>query len=100
VLPHDQSESANGNYVPFGILSFAYPDYPVNRVISGSVVVQVTVDSSGDVKGVEFLHGMENFNKFVSAVLKHWRFQAATFNGKPITSKTVIAFAFQPPHSG
>jgi TonB family protein len=100
VLPPDQSDSAHGNYVPVGILSFAYPDYPVNSVISGSVVVQVTVDGAGDVKGVEFLHGMENFNKFVSAALKRWRFQAATFNGKPITSKTVIAFTFQPPPSG
>jgi TonB family protein len=100
VLPPDQSDSAHGNYVPVGILSFAYPEYPVNSVASGSVVVQVTVDGAGDVKGVEFLHGMETFNKFVSATLKQWRFQAATFNGKPITSKTVIAFAFQPPHSG
>jgi TonB family protein len=100
VLPHDQSESAHGNYVPLGILSFAYPEYPVNSVASGSAVVQVTVDGAGDVKGVEFLHGMETFNEFVSAALKQWRFQAATFNGKPITSTTVIAFAFQPPHSG
>ena len=100
VLPSDQSDSPHDKYVPLGILSFAYPEYPVNSVISGSVVVQVTVDGSGDVKDVEFLHGLANFNNFVSAALKHWRFQAATFNGKPITSKTVIAFAFQPPHSG
>ena len=100
VLSHDQSESAHGNYVPVGILSFAYPDDPVNSVASGPVVVQVTVDGAGDVKGVEFLHGMEPFNEFVSAALRRWRFQAATFNGKPITAKTVIAFAFQPPPSG
>jgi TonB family protein len=100
VLPSDQPESAQDKYIPVGILSFAYPDYPVNSVISGSVVVQVTVDSSGDVKGVEFLHGIKIFNNFVSAALKQWRFQAATLNGKPITSKIVIAFAFQPPHSG
>jgi len=100
VLPHGQLESAQDKYVPVGILSFAYPKYPVNSVFSGSVVVQVTVDSAGDVKGVEFLDGMPNFNNLVSVALKRWRFQAATFNGKPITSKTVIAFAFQPPHSG
>jgi hypothetical protein len=100
VLPSEQSDSARGNYVPVGILSFAYPEYPVNSVVSGSVVVQLTIDGAGDVKGVEFLHSMENFNKFVSVALKQWRFQAATFNRKPITSKTVIAFAFQPPHSG
>jgi len=63
------------------------------------VVVQLTVDSSGEVKGVDVLHGMEIFNNFVSEALKKWRFQAATFNGKPIKSKTVIGFAFQPPPS-
>jgi hypothetical protein len=99
VLPSDQSESAHDKYVPIGVLSLAYPEYPVNSVASGSVVVQVTVDGSGDVKGLDFLHGMENFNNFVSVALTKWRFQAATLNGKPITSKTVIAFAFQPPHS-
>jgi TonB family protein len=100
VLPPDQSESSeHRNYVPVGVLSFAYPEYPVNSVASGSVVVQLTVDSSGEVKGVDFLHRMEGFNSFVSEALKKWRFQAATFNGKSITSKTVIAFAFQPPHS-
>src|SRR6266481_1586265 len=85
------------NYVPVGVLSFAYPAYPVNSVAWGSVVVQLTVDNSGEVKGVDFLRGMEVFNAFVSEALKQWRFQAATLNGKPITSKTVIAFAFQPP---
>jgi hypothetical protein len=35
----------------------------------------------------------------VSDALKKWRFQAATFNGKPITSKTTIAFVFQTPSS-
>jgi TonB family protein len=85
------------NYVPVGVLSFAYPAYPVSSVAWGSVVVQLTVDSSGEVKGVDFLHGTDVFNNFVSDALKQWRFQAATLNGKPITSKTVIAFAFQPP---
>src|SRR6266853_228156 len=98
VLPANQSNpSEHGNYVPVGILSFAYPAYPVNSVAWGSVVVQLTVEGSGDVKGVEFLHGMVGFNNLVSDALRKWRFQAATFDGKPITSKTVIAFVFQTP---
>ena len=98
VLPPDQPDSSeHGNYVPVGILSFAYPAYPVNSVAWGSVVVQLTVDGSGDVKAVEVLHGMAGFNNFVSDALKQWRFQAATFKGKPITSKTIVAFIFQTP---
>ena len=100
VLPADQSEStAHGNYVPVGVLSFTYPAYPANSVAWGSVVVQFTVDGSGAIKDVDFLHPMEGFNSLVSDALKKWRFQAATFNGKPITSKTTIAFVFQTPSS-
>lgn len=95
VIPPDKPDSV---YVPVGILSFAYPDYPVNSVNWGSVVAQLTVDELGTVKNVEFLHGMANFNNLVSDALKKWRFQAATLKGKPITSKTVVAFLFQPPH--
>jgi protein TonB len=100
VLPPDHSESSNhGTDVPVGVLSFAYPEYPANSVAWGSVVVQLTVDSSGEVQDVDFLHGMKGFNRLVSDALKKWHFQPATFNGKPITSKTVIAFVFQPPTS-
>lgn len=100
VLPLNQSDSPErGNYVPVGILSFAYPEYPANSVAWGSVVVQVTVNRFGDVKDVDLLHGMDGFNGLVSDALKNWHFQAATFNGKPITSKTVIAFVFQSPSS-
>jgi TonB family protein len=100
VLPPDRSESAaHGNYVPVGVLSFAYPEYPANSVAWGSVVVQLTVDDSGAVKDVDFLHRMDGFNSLVSDTLRKWRFQAATLNGKPITSKTAIAFVFQTPSS-
>lgn len=101
VLPPSKRSGVNasGDYVPVGVLSFEYPIYPANAVAWGSVVVQLTVDSSGDVRTVAFLHGMEGFNQLVSNALAKWRFQPATFNGKPIASKTIIAFTFQPPSS-
>jgi TonB family protein len=96
VIPHDQSDEGS-EYVPVGILSFAYPDYPVNSVAWGSVVVQVTVDTVGDVKDVNLLHRMATFNGFALDALKKWRFRAATFRGKPVTSKIAIAFIFHTP---
>jgi TonB family protein len=82
-----------------GILSFAYPDYPINSVVWGSVLVQATVDSAGDVKDVKLLHAMANFNSFAQEALKKWRFRAGSLRGRPVTSKIVVAFIFQPPHS-
>lgn len=99
VIPPAQSDDGSEDYVPVGVLSFAYPDYPVNSVIWGSVLLQATVDSAGDVKDVNVLHGMANFNSFAQEALKKWRFRAGTLRGKPVTSKVVIAFIFQPPLS-
>jgi TonB family protein len=94
VIPPDQSGS---ELVPVGILAFDYSDYPVNSVAWGSVVLQVTVSSAGDVKDVTLLHGMAGFNDFALQALKRWRFRAATFQGNPVTSATVVAFIFQTP---
>jgi TonB family protein len=99
VIPSAQADDGSDAYVPVGILSFAYPDYPVNSVVWGSVLVQATVDSAGEVKDVKLLHGMANFNSFAQEAVKKWRFRAGTLRGKPVTSKIVIAFIFQPPHS-
>jgi len=98
VIPPDHSNGGS-EFVPVGILSFDYPDYPVKSVAWGSVVVQVTIDSAGEVKDVNVLHGMAGFNDFALDTLKKWRFRAATLRGKPVTSKTVVAFIFQTPHS-
>lgn len=96
VIAPDQPGS---EFVPIGVLSFDYSDYPVNSVAWGSVVLQVTVGSVGDVKDVSLLHAMAGFNDFALRALKRWRFRAATFQGKPVTSKTVVAFVFQAPLS-
>jgi TonB family protein len=99
VIPSDQPGS---EFVPVGILSFDYSDYPVNSVAWGSVVLQVTVGSAGDVEDVSLLHAMAGFNDFAQHALKRWRFRAATFQGNPVTAKAVVAFIFQTPlgHSG
>jgi TonB family protein len=96
VIPSTHSDEDTEDYAPVGILSYAYPDYPVNSVAWGSVVLQATVDSGGDVKNVDVLHGMANFNRFAHGALKNWRFRAATMHAKPVTSKIVVAFIFQP----
>ena len=97
LIPSDQSDGVD--YVPVGISSFVYSDYPVNSVAWGSVVLQVTVNTAGDVGDVTFLHKMPGFDSLVLDALKKWRFRAAHFRAKPVISKMVIAFVFQPPAS-
>lgn len=99
VIPPAQSDGGTDGYIPVGIVSFAYPDYPINSVAWGSVLFQVTVDSAGEIQHLDLLHDMANFNSFAQEALKKWRFHAATLHGKPVASKIVIAFIFQPPFS-
>jgi TonB family protein len=87
------------DYVPVGIVSVVYPDYPVNSVAWGSVLVQVTVNSEGKTESPQVLYGMAPFKELALDALKKWRFQAATFGGKAVPSQMPIAFIFQTPSS-
>ena len=97
VIPSPQTHNeGKSDYVPVGIVSFNYPQYPVNSVARGSVIVQVTVNEVGKVLHLTFLHSMAGFNDLVTDALGKWQFQAATLEDKPITATAVIAFVFQP----
>jgi len=98
VLPHSHTDETI-DYVPAGIVSFAYPDYPANSVAWGSVIVQITVNSEGRMENAEVLRGMAPFTDLAVDALRNWRFQAATLNGKPVSSQLPIAFIFQTPVS-
>ncbi len=98
VLPHPHTDETI-DYVPAGIISFTYPDYPVNSVAWGSVIVQITVNSEGRIESTEVLRGMEPFTELAVDSLRNWRFQAATLHGKPVSSQLPIAFIFQTPVS-
>ena len=100
VIPPTQTDAdGKSDYVPVGVVSFDYPEYPVNSIAWGSVIVQVTVNEAGKVLNVTFLHSMAGFNHLVTDALKKWHFQPATFKTKPVTANIVIAFVFQTPPS-
>jgi len=95
VVPRSQKERGSDD-VPVGILSFDYPERPVNSVASGSAVLQVSVSSSGAVTDVEFLHEMPGFDNVFRDALKKWRFRPAQLDGTPISAKIVIVFNVEP----
>lgn len=85
------------DYVPAGVRSVAYPNYPVNSVAWGSVVVQVTVDPKGTIGKSEVLLGTAPFKDLALKALEKWSFQPATQDGRPVPSEIPIAFIFQAP---
>jgi TonB family protein len=97
VIAEQNCESKAAGFVPAKILAAAYPDYPVNSVAWGSVVIQVAVDAGGNMRRTEVLRAMPSFTQFALAALKKWRFQPGTLDGQPVASKVIIAFVFQTP---
>jgi len=100
VLPPRKADAQRGDgYVPAGIITWAYPDYPVNSTAWGSVVIQVSLDKSGTIQKADVLRKQEPFTSFAVEALKRWSFQPATLHGKPADSQLAIAFVFQVPYS-
>lgn len=91
VLPGTENDAP----APAGIMSVAYPEYPVNSVAWGSVIVQVSLDKSGAAKNANVLRAQAPFTTFALESLKKWSFRAARLHGKPTESNVAIAFIFQ-----
>jgi TonB family protein len=92
-----QPEASTSGYVLPGIVSVSYPHYPVNSVVSGSVVVQVAVGPDGNAAGWQIVRGLDPCTRFAMEAAKKWHFRAAILDGQPVASKIAIDFVFRPP---
>jgi outer membrane biosynthesis protein TonB len=83
-------------YVPPGIVSVAYPQYPINAAAPGTVVIQVTVGKSSAIQHLKVVRELPPFTQFALSATNKWRFQAATLDGRPVASTLIVAFVFPP----
>jgi len=86
----------NQGYVPPGIVSVLYPQYPINAAAPGTVVIQVTVGKSSAIQHLKVARDLPPFTQLALSATNKWRFQAATLDGRPIASNLAIAFVFPP----
>jgi hypothetical protein len=84
-------------YVLPGIVSASYAEYPVNSVVSGSVVIQVTVGANGKATAWHTVRALDPCTRFALEAAKKWRFRATALDGQPVASKIAIDFIFRPP---
>jgi len=91
-----ESNRADHTYIPPGIVSVSYPQYPINAAAPGTVVIQVTVGRSSAIQRVKVVRDLPPFTKFALSAVNKWRFQTATLDGKSMTSNLAIAFVFSP----
>jgi len=77
-----------------------YPDPPVSRDdlpsgVQGDVIVEVTIDSRGDVVQTKLLQGIGyGIEQKVLQVLQRWHFHPATRDGVNIASQHIVHFHY------
>jgi hypothetical protein len=96
ISSNEDPNRADLGYVPAGIISAAYPQYPTNAVNPGTAVVQVTVGKTSAIQRVKVLRNLTPFTQFALDAVNKWRFQAAILERRPTASNLTIAFFFAP----
>jgi TonB family protein len=77
-----------------------YPDPPVNRAelprdLSGDVVIEVTIDSAGNVVETRIVQAIgHGIDEKIEATLRRWHFQPATLDGTPVATRHDVHFHF------
>lgn len=95
IFPAKDAGEARRAFIPSGILSMAYAGYPANTIAMGAVVVQANVRPDGSAGAVSVVRDLDGgFAPLAIKAAKHWRFQAALRDDRPVPSKVAIAFVF------
>jgi len=84
-------------YLPPEIAVASFAVYQPNSVGVGTVVLDVTIDKYGTVKKTDVIRDVPSLTPEAVAAVKRWTINPATFNGKAIVSKLVVAFVFRSP---
>jgi TonB family protein len=77
-----------------------YPDPPVDRAelprdLVGDVVIEVTIDSQGNVVGTKIVQAIgHGIDEKIEATLRRWHYQPATLDGTPVASRHDVHFHF------
>jgi TonB family protein len=77
-----------------------YPDPPVERSalprdLSGDVVIEVTIDSQGNVVETKIVQSIgHGIDEKIAATLRRWHYQPATLDGTPVASRHDVHFHF------
>jgi TonB family protein len=82
-------------YIPPGIFTASYADYPAAPFAAGDAVVQVSVQAGGQMGSVKVLRSASGgFARLAVEAARKWEFQPAVLDGTPVTSNVAIAFVF------
>ncbi|HET8923128.1 MAG TPA: energy transducer TonB [Candidatus Acidoferrum sp.] len=96
-LPPTTPGPNDSELFPAQVTSATFAVYPVNTVASGTVVLNATIGKTGGVEKVRVIRGVPSLTPQCIRAVKSWGFDAATHEGKPVTSHAGVAFVFPSP---
>jgi TonB family protein len=102
-LPQSSSPPASSQakpepkFQPPVILETADAVYPIKSVAFGTVVLEVHLTAAGEIEDARVARDIPSLTEPALAAIKHWKFQAATLDGKPVASVVPVAFIFVRP---
>jgi hypothetical protein len=85
-------------FLPPRTIDASWAVYPVNSVAQGTVILEARVNHAGRVTHVTPAWNPYLTRTSVSAAEK-WTFEAAAFEGMPITATAIIGYVFRPPNT-
>ena len=84
------------HFQPAEAVSVSDVRIPVRSIASGTVVLDVTVSKEGEVSNVQVRRDIPSETEEAARSVRTWKFEPAKLNGKPVTSRMVVAVTFNP----
>lgn len=91
---------ARRRFDPPSVVTATEAVYPLQSVVSGTVVLEVSLDDAAKITDIHVVRGIASLTEPAERSVREWTFQAAKLDGKPVSSKIVVAFSFVPPNAG
>jgi TonB family protein len=86
-----------GKILPPRLVSSVLPIYPQiaqQAGVTGTVVVDTTIDKQGNVAKMRVLSGPELLRQAALSALRQWKYQPSKLNGQPISIEMIVSIQF------
>jgi protein TonB len=94
------AKQALPRYEPPAVITAVEAVYPLQSVATGTVVLEVSLDEAGKITSIRVVRGIASLTEPAERSVRQWKFEPAKLDGKPVSSKIVVAFSFVPPNVG
>jgi protein TonB len=90
----------NQRFDPASVVTSVDAIYPLQSVVSGTVLLELSLNKAGKIVDIRVVKGFASLTEPAEQCVRQWSFQPSKLDGKPVSSKIVVAFSFVPPNVG